>query len=178
MKKIYLYVPDGDSMAYDSVVVWLSVGTSKADRTKLALLECYANDLGQFLRVRDDDTNFWLDQRAKELFPDSNCPRMHFYSGSLPIGEAYKLIIDGQLDLYVRNLPKPTHYLNTLFHLDANFMRSHSPESCITSCPRGKRKYLSQTEVSQLVYATLPITLFILCGVVDWLGERIINFLF
>lgn len=178
MKSIYLYVPDGDSMTYDSVVVWLSVGSQRADMVKLRLLECYAEDCGQFLRKRDDDTDFWLDQHVKVLYPDSNCPRLHMCSAAMPIGVAYKKVIDGNLDIFVRNLPKKNQLLNTLFKIDANFMRNHSQKPCITSCPRGKRKYLSHTEVHPLVYATLPITLFVLCGVVDWLGEQIINFLF
>lgn len=178
MKRIYLYVPDGDSMTYDSVVVWLSVGTHRSDQTKLTLLECYAADNDSFLRVRDVDTDFWLDQHAKQLFPDSRCPRLHLQSVPMPIGLAYKMTIDGTLENYVRKYPRRLNFLNTLFHLDADFMRNHAKNSCITSCPRGKRKNLSQSVGHVFFYATLPLTLLMLGGLVDKLGMYLINLLF
>lgn len=178
MKRIYLYVPDGDSMTYDSVVVWLSVGTARRDLTKLTLLECYATDNDSFLRMRDDDTDFWLDQHAKQLFPDSRTPRMHLKSVTLTIAEAYRMTIDGTLENFVRHYARPMNFLNTLFHLDADFMRNHAKNSCITSCPRGKRKNLSQSVGNVFFYASLPITLMVLGGLVDKLGMYIINLLF
>lgn len=178
MKSFYLYVPDGDSMTFDSVVVWLSVGTHRSDQTKLTLLECFAADNESFLRVRDVDTDFWLDQHAKQLFPDSRCPRLHLQSVIMPIAMAYRMTIDGTLENFVRKYPRRIHFLKTLFHLDSQFMRNHTQIPCITSCPRGKRKNLSQSIGNCIYYATLPITLLMLGGLVDKLGMYLINLLF
>lgn len=175
MKKIFLYVPDGDGMTVESVVIWLRVGMAKRDQTKLSLLESFALDCGSFLRVRDEDTRYWLDAHSKRLFPDSRVPSMHFLSAMMDINQAYRMTIDGTLEDYVRNKKLPKGTLQLLFHLDSNFMRKITKNPCNTMCPSGKRKYLSHDlSVSSLVMVS-PALLMITFGIVDRLGEILLN---
>lgn len=178
MKRIYLYVPDGDRIDFESVVVWLSVGVSHRDQVKLTLLECYALDNDQFLRVRDENTDLWFDHHAKRLFPDSQVPRLHFYTCKMSVSECYRRVIDGTLEHHAREFVKPSHFLNTLIQLDPTFMAKYSQKPRMTSCPRGKRKYLSHSFGIACFMATLPITLGALVAAVDRLGELLINLIF
>lgn len=177
MKRFYLYVPDGDRIAFDSPVIWLQVGMSQRDQVKLTLLENYAMDCEQFLRVRDDDTDAWLDAHAARLFPESKVPRLHFISCTMTIAECYRMVINGTLDNFARNCDRPSNFLSTLIHLDSNFMRNHGQSSCMTSCPRGKRKYLSPSISTAVFYALLPLWLILGVGLVDVCGERVIELL-
>lgn len=175
MKTYYLYVPDGDKIGIDSVVIWLSVGKSDREKARLALLENYAMDLGQFLRVRDDDTEFWLDSNLKRLYPDSNCPRLHMISLQMSIIQCYRMVLDGSLESYCRNHAKPMNTLNTLLVLDANFMRNHSQKSVLRSALRGTRKYLSHSVDDYILGGLVCLAVMVLVAVTDFLGMFIIN---
>lgn len=177
MKRFYLYVPDGDGIGFDSPVIWLQVGMSERDQVKLTLLENYAMDCDQFLRVRDDVTDAWLDSHATRLFPESKVPRLHFISCTMTIAECYRMVIDGTLDTFAKNCARPSNFLSTLIHLDSNFMRNHGQSSCMTSCPRGERKYLSPSISTTVFYALLPLWLILGVGLVDVCGKRVIELL-
>lgn len=177
MKRFYLYVPDGDRIKFDSPVIWLQVGMSQRDQVKLTLLENYAMDCDQFLRMRDDDTDAWLDAHAARLFPESKVPRLHFISCTMTIAECYRMVINGTLDTFARNCARPSNFLSTLIHLNSNFMRNHGQSSCMTSCPRGKRKYLSHSVSTSVIYALMPLWLILGVGLVDVCGERVIELL-
>lgn len=178
MKTKYLYVPNGDGITANSVVIWLFVGTSRRDRTKLKLLECYANDIGGFLRIADGDTDYWLDSHAAKLFHGSKVPRLHLTSASMSINECYQHTIDGDLDLYVKNKPKPTNFLSTLIRLDPEYMRSVSKNHVLPSAQAGKSKYLSHSLGSCVFYSLMPIWLILGCAIIDRLGEICLNYLF
>ena len=177
MKRMYLYVPDGDKIKPDSVVIWLFVGSSRREQTKLRLLECYANDIGGFLRMSDDDTDYWLDSHASRMFHGSNVPRLHLTSASMSVDDCYRHTIDGDLDLYVRNKPKPSNFLSTLISLDANYMQQISKKIVIPSAQAGKSKYLSNSLGSCVFYALMPIWLILGCAIVDRLGEVCLGYL-
>lgn len=175
MKTYYLYVPDGDKISIDSVVIWLSVGKSDREQARLALLENYAMDLGQFLRVRDEDTEFWLNDHLKRLFPGSNCPRLHMISVQMSVIQCFRMVIDGSLEAYCRNYEKPINFLNTLLSLDANYMRIHSKKFVIRHALRGTRKYLSHSVSNYVLGGMVCVALILLAAVTDFLGCLIIN---
>lgn len=175
MKTYYLYVPDGDKIGIDSVMIWLSVGKSDREQTRLALLENYAMDLGQFLRVRDDDTDFWLDSHLKMLYPESNCPRLHMISVQMSVIQCYRMVLDGSLESYCKNHAKPMNSINTLLILDANFMRNHSQKSVLRSALRGTRKYLSHSVDDYILGGLVCVAVIVLVAVTDFLGMFIIN---
>lgn len=175
MKTYYLYVPDGDGIGRDSAVIWLVVGSSSRELTRLALLQNYAMDLGQFLRKRDVDTDYWLECHAKRLFPNSNCPRLHFQTVEIGVIECYRRIIDGSLDAYVKAYEKPINFLKTLLILDANFMRNHAKKTVLHSVPSGARKYLSHTVEDYILGGLVCVAVMVLVAVTDFLGMFIIN---
>ena len=175
MKTFYLYVPDGDKIGIDSVLIWLSVGQSDREQAKLALLQNYSLDLGQFLRVRDIDTDYWLDSHLKRLFPDSNCPRLHMISVQMSVIQCFRMTIDGTLDSYCRNYTKPSNFLNSLLTLDADFMRNHCETSVSRSALRGTRKYLSHSVGQYVLGGMVCVGLILLAAVTDFLGCLIIN---
>lgn len=177
MKTYYLYVPDGDGIGRDSAVIWLVVGSSSRELTRLALLQSYAMDLGQFLRKRDVDTDFWLESHAKRLFPESNCPRLHFQTVEIGIMECYRRIIDGTLEAYVNAYEKPINFLKTLLILDANFMRNHSKKIVLRKVPSGKRKYLSHKLEDYSLGGIICLAIIALGAMTDFLGMFIINLL-
>lgn len=177
MTRIYLFVPDGDYMTVDSVVVWLRVGSAKREQTKLSLLENYALDTGGFLRVRDEDSRFWLDQRAQELFKGSQVPSMHLHQAYMSIDQAYRMTIDGTLENYVRQKQFPKGTLQMLFHLDTNYMRRNQLKACNTTCPSGKRKYLSHSLGYSSLVVVSPLLLMVAVGLIDRLGMYIIDLL-
>lgn len=177
MKTYYLYVPDGDCIGRNSAVIWLVVGSSSRELTRLALLQNYAMDLGQFLRKRDIDTDYWLECHAKRLFPDSNCPRLHFQTVEIGIIECYKRIIDGTLEDYVMAYEKPINFLKTLLQLDANFMRNHSKNIVLRNVPSGVRKYLSHTVKDYSLGGVVCLAIIVLGVMTDFLGMFIINLL-
>ena len=177
MTKIYLFVPDGDCMTVDSVVIWLRVGSAKREQTKLCLLENYVLDTGGFLRVRDDDSRFWLDQHAKELFKGSQVPSMHLHQAMMSINQAYRMTIDGELENYVRQKQFPKGTLQMLFHLDTNYMRGKNRNACNTTCPSGKRKYLSHSLGYSSLVVVSPLLLMVAVGLIDRLGMYIIDLL-
>lgn len=177
MTRIYLFVPDGDCMAVDSVVIWLRVGSAKREQTKLSLLENYALDTGGFLRVRDDDSRYWLDQHAKELFKGSQVPTMHLHQAMMSINQAYRMTIDGELENYVRQKQFPKGTLQMLFHLDTNYMRGKNRNACNTTCPSGKRKYLSHSLGYSSLVVVSPLLLMMAFGLIDRLGMYIIDLL-
>lgn len=175
MKTYYLYVPDGDCISSDSVLIWLSVGSSDREFVKLKLLENYALDLGQFLRIKDDVTDGWLDHHAKRIFKGSQLPRLHFKSCCLTITECYRMVIDGSLEMFVRHSDTPSHFMQMLITLDSNYSFHHLKNPRMTSCPRGKRKYLSHSERKGLLFATMPVWLILGFGLIDLCGEHVIN---
>lgn len=177
MTRIYLFVPDGDCMTVDSVVIWLRVGSAKREQTKLSLLECYALDTSGFLRVRDEDSQFWLESHARELFKGSQVPSMHLYQAYMSIDQAYRMTIDGELDNYVRQKQFPRGTLQMLFHLDTNYMRRNHQMACNTTCPSGKRKYLSHSLGYSSLVVVSPILLMMAVGLIDRLGMYIIDLL-
>lgn len=177
MKTYYLYVPDGDGIGRDSAVIWLVVGSSSRELTRLALLQNYAMDLGQFLRKRDVDTDYWLECHAKRLFPNSNCPRLHFQTVEIGVIECYRRIIDGTLDAYVKTYEKPINFLKTLLILDANFMRNHAKKTVLHSVPSGARKYLSYTVEDYSLGGLICLAIIVLGAITDFLGMFIINLL-
>ena len=177
MKTYYLYVPDGDGISRNSAVIWLVVGSSSRELTRLALLQNYAMDLGQFLRKLDVDTDFWLESHAKRIFPDSNCPRLHFQTIEIGVIECYRRIIDGTLDAYVKAYEKPINFLKALMILDANFMRNHAKNIVSRKVPSEKRKYLSHTVQDYSLGGIICLALIMLGAMTDFLGMFIINLL-
>lgn len=177
MTRIYLFVPDGDCMTVDSVVIWLRVGSAKREQTKLSLLENYALDTGGFLRVRDDDTRHWLDCRASSLFVGSQVPTMHLRQAIMSINQAYRMTIDGELENYVRQKQFPKGTMQMLFHLDTNYMRGKNLNACNTTCPSGKRKYLSHSLGYSSLVVVSPLLLMVAVGLIDRLGMYIIDLL-
>lgn len=177
MTRIYLFVPDGDCMTVNSVVVWLRVGSAKREQTKLCLLENYALDTSGFLRVRDDDSRFWLESHAKELFNGSQVPLMHLRQAYMSIDQAYRMTIDGTLESYVRQKQFPKGTLQMLFHLDTNYMRRNQQMACNTTCPSGKRKYLSHSLGYSSLVVVSPVLLMIAFGLIDRLGMYLIDLL-
>lgn len=177
MKTYYLYVPDGDGIGRDSAVIWLVVGSSSRELTRLALLQNYAMDLGQFLRKRDVDTDYWLECHAKRLFPNSNCPRLHFQTVEIGVIECYRRIIDGNLEAYVKAYEKPINFLKTLLVLDANFMRNHAKKTVLHSVPSGARKYLSHTVEDYSLGGLICLAIIVLGAMTDFFGMFIINLL-
>lgn len=178
MKTYYLYVPDGDKFAIDSIVIRLVVGTSKREQTKFALLQHYAGDLDQFLRIIDEDTDFWLDQHAKRIIPDSNCPRLHMNIVELSIVDCYRMIIDGTLESYCKSIERPKGYLNMLIKIDANFMRFHAKNNVTQNVPSGVRKYLSHNLKDSICVGIALMALMIGVGTIDRIGELLIALLF
>lgn len=178
MKRIYLYVPDGDGMTVNSVVIWLRVGSSTREGIEFALLENYALDNDQFLRVRDEDTDLWLDHHCNRLFGDSQLPQLHIKSACMGIHEVYRRTINGTLESFVRAQPDKPSRQKMIILFDSNYFFKHCQELSNTTCPRGKRKYLSRCFGIVCAMATLPFTLLFVVGAIDRLGELIIDFLF
>lgn len=178
MKSYYLFVPDGDNLTVNSVVVWFFAGSSRREQTRLKLMETYANDVGAFLRKRDEDTDFWLISHAKSLFPDSNCPLLHLSSAQMSVIDLYRMVIDGSLDIYVRNKERQKNYFQTLSILDANFIRSHTKKTVIHRVPNSRRNYLSHS-VDSLIQGTAIVAALMVIGfLTDFLGTFIIRLLF
>lgn len=178
MKTYYLFVPDGDNLTVNSVVVWFFAGSSRREQTRLKLLETYAYDVGAFLRKRDEDTDFWLISHAKSLFPDSNCPLLHLTSARMSVIDLYQKVIDGSLDIYVRNKEKQKNTFQTLSILDANFMRSHSRKNVIHRVPNSRRNYLSLGGDSLIQGTAIVVALMVIGFLTDFLGTFIIRLLF
>lgn len=178
MKTYYLFVPDGDNVTVNSVVVWFFAGSSRREQTRLKLLETYANDVGAFLRKRDEDTDFWLISRAKSLFPDSNCPLLHFSSAQMSVIDLYRKVLDGSLDLYVKNKEMQRNSFNTLSILDANFMRSHNLKNVTQRVPNSRRNYLSHSVDGLIQGSAIVAALLVIGFLTDFLGTFIIKLLF
>ena len=178
MKRIYLYVPDGDEITVDSVIIWLRVGSSTREVVEFSLLENYALDNDQFLRVRDDVTDEWLDYRCGRLFEGSQLPHLYLKSVCMGIHEVYRRTINGTLESFVKAQPDKPSRSQMINVLDPYYFPKHCQSLSNTTCPRGKRKYLSHNLATTCLMATLPFTLMLVVGAIDRLGELIINFLF
>lgn len=178
MTKIYLFVPDGDKMTLQSSVVWLSVGRCRRDQIKLHLLENFALDNDSFLRVRDEDTDNWLDFHAHRLHPSSMFPSMHLVTAKMSIGECYNHIIDGDLDIIVKNQSKPRGFSHALLSLDFPFTKKASMNIEATPCPRVKRKNLKSELLKQAVCIAVTTGFISLIALVDYLGETLIRYIF
>ena len=178
MTKIYLYVPDGDKMNANSIVIWLSVGSCMRDQVKYHLLENFALDNESFLRVRDEDTDHWLEFHAHRLHPSSMFPTLHLISAKMSISECYNRVVDGSLDIFVRNQPKPRGFAKSLLYLDRPFMEKTSLTSEVTPCPRVKRKNLKSELLKQLVCIVVTIAFISVVAMVDYIGSSLINCIF
>ena len=175
MKSYYLFVPDGDSMAVDSVVIWLFAGSSNREFAKLCLMEQYAMDTDGFLRKKDEDTLAWLDNHAASLFDGSLLPAMHLRTVKLSVSDAYKMIIDGTLEMYCKQHSEKRGFLDLLWCHDTNFMRKMYRKKMSYDMSCGARKYLSHALRNDSLVVLMPIALIFGIALVDRLGELLLN---
>lgn len=177
MKKYYLYVPDGDAMTCESVVVWLFAGSSRREFAKLCLMEQYAMDTDGFLRQKDEDTLQWLGDHAARLFQGSLLPELHLRCVQMSVSDCYRMTIDGTLEWYCKRYANQRGLLSILWSHDTNFMRKMYRKKMSYSMSCGTRKYLSHSLSNDSLVALLPIALVFGIALVDRLGELLLNLL-
>lgn len=177
MKRYFLYVPDGDSMTCESVVVWLFAGSSNREFAKLCLMEQYAMDTDGFLRQKDEDTLQWLDDHAARLFEGSLLPQLHLRCVKMSVTDCYRMTIDGTLEWYCKSYANQRGLLSMLWSHDTNFMRKMYRKKMSYNMSCGARKYLSPSFRNDSLVALMPIALVFGIALVDRLGELLLNLL-
>lgn len=74
MKHKYLLVRNPERFSPETVIFCLWAGKSTREQIHLELIRQVARDLGWFFRLWDNMTDFWLIQKAQEIYPSLNWP--------------------------------------------------------------------------------------------------------
>ena len=149
MKKIYVFTRDSEKFTCETVVFRVFVGKSRREQVRASLLECFCNDMGYFWRIKDDDTDFWLESKAAEIRPSSEVPLLHVKRASVNVCTLYRLIMDGELEAYEANLPISNSLYKVISICDAKYFAEHIFSAKPSLRPELKRKYLSRSNWSE-----------------------------
>lgn len=175
MRKCYVLTKSVEDFTADSVVFKLWAGSSRRDQTKLKLVEMLALDLGWFFRQQDEDTDFLLYQKAKELFPNAVLPLMHIKCAHLAIGVFYRLIQDNNIEWIEERILMPKGTLKTLLILDPASL----PASIFSQVKKGclclTRKNLSSNGGRLFLVNALAALLFVATFALDALIVYLFN---
>lgn len=117
MKNYYVFVRNLGSFTHDSVVYTVTVGQSRRELVKLALVQEYVRDCGLYFHKRSDTTDRTLENLANGLFKGSSFASLHLRRVQVTISRLYELIIDDSFTEFENNLhcPKGLFRLITMF---------------------------------------------------------------
>lgn len=175
MKTIYLFTKDSERFTSETVLIWLSVGSSQRSLVKLRLVEQFCIDCGYFLRVRDDDTDFFYMERARQLRPESNMPSQYLRQASMSIESFYKMIIDGRLEVFCQSLTLPKSFFRNISLIDEKYSRKHLDNLKPNLAPFCQRKYLSKKNTDELIKTVACIAALFVLFLLDAFGSHILN---
>lgn len=175
MKSYYLFTRDSVKFTCDTVLLRVGVGSSDRCLMKLRLIEQYALDNDFFFRKIDEDTTFWIEQKAKELRPNSNCPTLWLRSAQVDVEKLFNIIVDGRLEIFENSLEYSKQQFKILPILDESYCNHHNFIDQKRVAPFLQRRNLSRKHSEELVNAVAGVLLLFLLFILDSLGSVLLN---
>lgn len=168
MKRYFYFVPNLHNFGREDVVFVVSVGISQREQTKLALLNEYAKDCGMYLKPRSVTSDLAIDHLKKTLFPNWRFLHSPLKMAYLPISDLYRLIIDGDLNLFTKSIKEPSGSFFFRQMSDPYFLFKQNQGRQAKHTATALRKYLKSYERDEFLRAVinfgLILAVFLLAG--------------
>lgn len=176
MKAQFCFVRNTGKWSPDVVIFHVFVGAARREQVRRQLLDCYAADCGYFFRQWDEDTDFWLIQKAKEVFPKSNFPLIRFKSVSIGIMEFYRMVVEGKIEDYERNSKFPKGHFRIITKFDTEILPPPTVDNVIHLPSRPKRKNLKSILGDEEVKAAISFALILILIMLDAIVSNLIGY--
>lgn len=138
----------------------VAVGKSDRELVKLRLLQEFCRDCGHYLHPWSDTVDSALDQAKKGWVSSENKFSSPFIHRSISVHVLYKLIIDGNLEAYEKQIQSTKAEIAHVFRNSPDYLWYHNHLSCNTECPPHRRKNLSlglKTDASKAAAACVGL---------------------
>lgn len=159
MKTYYYYLRDLDSLDANQVIYKVSVGQSQREQIKKALLENYALDTNGFFRLVDVDSDYFLEEKAAQIFHNRKYGILLFRSATISISDIYEHIIDDTLNFFESNLAEPSAKRRLLCSLFPDFRPISFAPAKEKSCQPVQRKNLSNGQAYETISACFGLAI-------------------
>lgn len=158
MKSYWYFVRRVGDFKHNDVVCKVSVGASRREQIKCALVQEFAKDCGLYFHKVDEQSDKAILLLASSLFPDVNNPLLLLRTHTLSICELYSRIVDDAWSDIENDAAIKQGFFQLISIFDPRYYLNPSQIPSITACPSGKRKNLSTLMSNDCVRAVLCVT--------------------
>lgn len=171
MKKNYCYLRRTTGISANDVVYKVPIGTSVREMRKKALIETYAEDVGTYFKIWDDDCDKALEFAEKIVFG-----KVHRFFGGfriqvVSIDRLYRMIIDDSFDEFEKSITPSQNQIHLLQSLSILPPDSFNSEVSRQDCQSVSRKNLSHDKrreaLSAAILSGLVLALFLIVGYLE-----------
>ena len=175
MKSKYCFIRHQGNLKPDSFIYHVWVGSSLRESVKLALVEEYCKDVGDYFEKWSSEVDSQLDECRARFKVSGNPLASPFKSASVTISELYKLIIDDTFDMFEASMMMSATEKYKLFHHQSEYHRQANYFKVLQNASPSTRKYLSLAKRNVAIRAAICVALCCVLMALDAVVSCVMN---
>ena len=175
MKSKYCFIRHQGVLKPDSFIYHVWVGSSLRESVKLALVEEYCKDVGDYFEKWSSVVDSQLDECRARYKVSGNPIASPFKSASVTISELYRMIIDDTFDMFEASMMINATEKYKLFHHLSEYHRQANYFKVLHDASPSVRKYLSLAKRNVAVRAAICVALCFVLMALDAVVSCVMN---